>query len=155
MNTKIQVGPVSSDTMRVEDILPVFVNELLTVDPVNSVGTDVWAKYSEYEEGDDTYWESEESGYDLDDVMDELNNVCDVPYVYFGASEGDGACYGYWVEYNAVEDDIQFDELLAVANEEEIPDGYVGLVALVDPKKKNEVLGLYNSANGNFESMIW
>jgi hypothetical protein len=152
MNTKIQLGSVSSGTMRKEDLMPVFVNELLAIDPENQVASMIWAKYSEYEEDDETYWNLEESDYDLDDLFEEFNHVCDVPYIYFGAHPGDGADYGYWIDFDAVEDDIEYDELLCVANEEEIPSDHVGLVAF---KSKNEVVALYNSANGNFESMIW
>ena len=149
---KIQFGPVSSDTLKTEHLMPVFVNELLNIDPDNQFGNYLWAKYSELEEGDDDYWKSEEADFDLSELIDELNDVCDIPYVYFGSSEGDGACFGYFVNRESVMDDVRYGELVKVSDLDIVKSDFTGLVLL---ETKNYDCSLYHFENGVPKEMIW
>lgn len=50
------------------------------------------------------------------------------PYAYFGSAEGDGACFGYWMSSNLMED---FDGL-RVNDTSEVPRNYRGEVLHVN-----------------------
>jgi len=123
MNTTIELGTLSSGTMRREDLIPVFINEILRIDPNNEVATRIWCTYCDYEEETlDEYWESQSSNWDLDELFDELNDLCDLPYVSFGSHPDDGADYGYWVDWESLYLDIVRGQVVAVKNIQEISD---------------------------------
>jgi len=45
---------------------------------------------------DEDYYETEESGYDLDDLFKALQEYA-LPHFYFCSHPGDGADFGYWL----------------------------------------------------------
>ena len=94
------IGSVSHGTMREEDLIPTFLTELeyqLKHGPSVSRAT----RKAHYEllrakVDDQSYWESDEPGYDLEVLFDALNEYAG-PYFYFGTHPGDGSDYGYWL----------------------------------------------------------
>lgn len=116
--TYAPIGSVSSDTMRPEDLIPAFISALDDIkeqlslsakrgeelEAVNRVAEidDFLAKIERRME-DELYYEGEEADHDLDELFEKLDEFAP-PYCYFGAHEGDGACYGFWVSWDAIED---------------------------------------------------
>jgi len=100
---EIVLGSLSSGTMRKQDLIPILAEEILRLDDKNEVANKVWDN-SYNLEGDrlEEYWESEDSGWDLDDLFDELNDIANLPYVSFGSHPDDGADYGYWVDWESL-----------------------------------------------------
>ena len=105
----IILGTVSYATLRNEDLIPSFLEELIRIDSDNNTARDIEARIEE-----ESYYNSEDSVYDLEALFDELNNLCaDIPYVYFGATEGNSSDFGYWVAWDDLIDDIQDGNLSA------------------------------------------
>jgi len=92
MNKKIELGSIISGTMRKEDLIPAFIDEIFSIDDKNQVALEIQSgmKVSDY-------YEKEISDWDLDSLFDELNNLCNIDGAYFGAHPGDGSDYGFWM----------------------------------------------------------
>jgi hypothetical protein len=76
--SRIEEGSTSSDSCKLEDI----VNGVSDLIP-----TELLTEFDEANE--------EDKQYIFEDIFDHLNEI--VPDgLMFGASEGDGACYGFW-----------------------------------------------------------
>ena len=67
----------------------------------------------------------------LHELIERLNTFAP-DYCYFGAHEGDGSDFGFWVDHFAIEEDVESGELLSVSDLAEIPVDYVGDVILVN-----------------------
>ena len=94
------VGTVSHGTMRAQDLIPCFLDELsarnpegyeqmmlMPLGPIPSYVTD---------EGDDSeWWTSNDAQWLLESLFDALDECAEDGY-YFGAHPGDGSDYGYW-----------------------------------------------------------
>ena len=113
----MDTGTVISGTMRAEDLIPAFVNELSARAEDHSLSGGILqrdASKSRYastqdmlagiEEAQESYGEdyygSDQASYDLDWLFEALNSYAPGGH-YFGAHPGDGADYGYW----AIEED--------------------------------------------------
>ena len=122
-------GSVSHGTMRTEDLLEAFASELeyqIERQPRNF-------KRREYRKLITRAKRlSENDPKDIgSEVVNELFDALDQfapPYGYFGAIEGDGADYGYWLSSNVVDD---FDGL-KVNDTSEVPRDYQGEVLHVN-----------------------
>ena len=110
-----KIGSISHGTLRNEDLLEAFINTL--------------------EELDDKKWFEElirqaketnpESEYADDLVNEELPDALNsfVPdYVYFGAHPGDGSDFGFWPDYERVENETRFGEIVKGDSYEDILD---------------------------------
>jgi hypothetical protein len=139
------IGSVSSATHREEDLIPTFIStledlveklsleakgkELETVAEVSRV-TQVIAEiegrmYDESGEVNEDYWESEDASHDLNETLfNELNRFAP-PYCYFGANEGDGADFGFWVSQETIDEAGYEGDLVKCS---ELPEKY-------DPQK--------------------
>ena len=80
--TQFQLGSISTGTLKIEDLAPVFIEELL------SRGVDA---------GD--------VPEDMDGLYNALESFCP-PFVYFGAHEGVGADFGFWPDRDAIQEAI-------------------------------------------------
>ncbi len=131
--TQFQLGSVSHGTLRPQDLMPAFLSALADLRqpiPGNIEAT----KYMEYVgdmfttaaiDEDDEFWVSEEVQFDMDDLIEALNNNLP-PFVYFGTLEGDGSDFGFWVDHADVL------ELMLNAEENEEGDAFItddGLLA--------------------------
>lgn len=116
------MGSVSHGTLRMEDLMPAFLDEAKAHRLTRAERKQVtaiahaWAKANHDDADIDT-------NSDLDDVADIINNHT-LPGFYFGAHPGDGSDFGYWLSEGFVE---EFDGP-KVADTSEIPAGYRGEV---------------------------
>lgn len=106
-------GSISEGTMNARHLVPRFTAVLCSVQPRHPLCEEwrtLWAacemigQFTRDEARDVAdllgLWECEQMGYFVENLFDAMNEVA--PHgTYFGASEGDGASYGFW----AVEED--------------------------------------------------
>ena len=155
MKHEISFGTVSSGTMRTEDLIPAFVDELLWLDPENSKALEIKNKLDNLDdEFDETniYYSSEDSDFDLQELFDAMDEICyTTPYCYFGSHPGDGADYGFWIDHEAIEDDVRFGELLSVEDLADVPDKYEGNVIVTNDHGN---MTLYNVHKGK-TTEVW
>lgn len=108
-----QFGSISNGTMRAEDLCDTFAWELSTL--ARRAGRirefSKLIKEARTEPDDDV----------VNDLFDALQEFAP-PYGYFGAHEGDGSDYGFWIYSDALE---EFDGL-KVSDLSEVPRGYSG-----------------------------
>ena len=131
MNTHSEIaelGTISRDTMRPEDLIPCFRDRLVELDTakehvklVEQVNNNL---------NDNGYYESDDYGtarcnWDLEELFDALNEFAP-PYSYFGAHEGNGSDYGFWVSVDMVNDDLRNNTIINV-DSEEMPDHFVSI----------------------------
>jgi len=95
MKNAAKLGSVSFGTMRAEDLIPCFLDELKLLSDSDDVDT-LTTGIEERMEGEG-YFESEDAGCDLDALFDALDGYAPSG-AYFGAHPGDGADYGFWAE---------------------------------------------------------
>lgn len=100
MRTKIDwpIGSIISGTMRLDDLIPTFVDTLsdLAANKRSRAAhrklvSDIGANMTQ-----PNYYESGLADDDLDQLFDALGEYA-APYFYFGAHPDDGADYGYWL----------------------------------------------------------
>lgn len=106
-NKHAPLGSVSSGTMRPKDLIPEF---LYTLGQLDKARHDALAE--EYKDVLDGEWDEEQDcdgegecaeqiDYCLEALFDALEKYAP-PYCYFGAHEGDGDDYGFWVSWDAI-----------------------------------------------------
>lgn len=104
MTTGIRVSPqggllnegcVSEGTLRTQDLLRRFADELERLKPFNSRATVQEAR--DTAEGLDEEEVSEGEAQEvLQELIEELERLASPHGLSFGAQEGDGACFGWW-----------------------------------------------------------
>jgi hypothetical protein len=135
------IGSISSGTMRNEDLIPVFTDELEYLAKVNHHKDHLeLIKTIRLAMQTKDYYETEGAMYDLESLFDTLYEYA-LPYFYFGAHPGDGADYGYWLSEDM---ENSFDGL-KVSDLSEIPTGYTGEVLYINDHGN---LTLYNVVRG-------
>ena len=106
------LGSVSSGTMRTQDLIPVFLDVLEGYAPETAQdirhAEDNRSVFDWLDNADETD-EPEAASYLLDELFDHLEEIT-APYTHFGAHEGDGADFGYWVSFDSLEYDAQHQE---------------------------------------------
>ncbi len=132
-----RLGSVSSATMRPEDLIPAFVDALddireriaapgPTTESADAtenrkaevIRLDAFLGYMEGRMDTPGYYDSDHPGHDLEALFERLGEYSP-PYCYFGASEGDGCDYGFWVDRSRLDEDRTFDDL---PSGDELPD---------------------------------
>jgi len=91
MKRKAQIGSISHGTLRTEDLLSAFADELEWLTGPNDLS----------KEAQEINPESEEASELVNDLIDALQELAP-PYCYFGAHEGDGADFGFWFFWDAI-----------------------------------------------------
>ena len=145
-------GSISHATMRNEDLIPCFRDELEALLSCQSKRF----KRKEYRavirEADKIIksedWDSEDAGYALEALFDALQAFAP-PYAYFGANEGDGSDYGFWLDCDFPSHN--FDGL-KVSGLSDIPKSYRGEVLEINDHG-NMTFGYVNS-RGDFKT-VW
>ena len=108
MTNTITLGSISHGTLRHQDLIPTFISTLQKygVDPYDELSTEAKSSSTFFDDHD--YWNSEQSTWDLEELITKLeslaNTVENTPMcLYFGTHEGDGSDFGFWF------DEEQFD----------------------------------------------
>jgi len=105
-------GTISNTTMRSEDLIPAFISFLNVVaeeceiqGEVNAIEEEITQLEREEVDGYGTYYkDQEQAGLILnEDIWDLMNGIAP-EFCYFGAHEGDGACYGFWTSDEALQE---------------------------------------------------
>lgn len=119
---KVSLGTIIHGTMRVEDLIPAFTDELKRLDESN--------EYSKLITDCEHYmdYEPEEQDELLNEGLFNALNFFAPAYCYFGSHEGDGSDYGFWVSSEIDED---FDGK-KVSDLSEVPDNFMGYILNVN-----------------------
>jgi len=84
---QFQLGSISTGTLRTEDLLPVFAAAVLRLQP-------------------ETFLQAAQSPYPDDEQLAYFEHILEdlcPPFAYFGALEGDGADFGFWPDWDALD----------------------------------------------------
>lgn len=94
----LSIGSISTGTLRTEDLLDAFLSAAENLKLTRQERATVRGVRKRYEEEQD----SEEAGYDLEEVTTILENHAP-DFCYFGTLEGDGANFGCWPSWDAID----------------------------------------------------
>jgi hypothetical protein len=141
-------GTISHGTMRTYDLVCEFRWELRQYKPRLSGHVCRDVPRSAWENEDHPYWDSEDAGYTLEELFDAMNSLAP-EYVYFGASEGDGSDYGFWLNHEAIDEALSCGDII---DYDKMPTGYSGL-ALQTSDHGN--MSLYNVSRGRTTREVW
>lgn len=112
MKKRIELGTLSHGTMRGEDLIPCFIDEIRRyADYFTKEEMEELQKIEMKTEAEDFDWGSEEAGFILNEDLFEMLDSIAPPYCYFGSHEGDGSDYGFWISHDRIVEDIAFKEL--------------------------------------------
>jgi hypothetical protein len=94
----ISEGAISSGTLRTQDLLRTFADEYERVLPFNGkrLANEARDMATLLETAYRNPHRVDEADEMLSDLIDALNDIAMREGLYFGAHEGDGACFGYW-----------------------------------------------------------
>jgi len=148
--TKVHLGTVIHATMREEDLIPAFLEELKMLDPERAAYYLERIPAEALEDEDHIWWQTGEALWMVEELFDVLNEYAP-PYVYFGANEGDGSDYGFWIDRQVLTEAIENGEVLHVEDLSEVPADYEGLVL---HENDHGNLTLYECTNEDFVE-IW
>lgn len=107
------VGSISSGTLRTEDLMTAFADELERIAPELSEIAEARAVATLANAGWLHVYESEEAS-DLVDALSDALSEHAPPFCYFGASDGDGADFGFWPSMESI------NELPCIADPSEV-----------------------------------
>ena len=99
----MEIGSLISGTLRPQDLIPAFIAELEYLDP--GVSIEVPGREALPEDEASPWWQSEDAEALAEELIGLLNDIAPA-YTYFGAHHGDGADFGLWPDYAAIEYDI-------------------------------------------------
>ena len=102
---QFQIGSISTGTLKTEDLIEAFNHALtdmhhgywLDINELMSEGADQAAMFNKQPTDEQL------QAWVLDRLMEELQAGCP-PFVYFGTLPGDGADFGFWPDWNALEE---------------------------------------------------
>jgi len=118
------LGSISSGTMRTEDLIPDFIWTLQRYAPEVAQGLlednqDIFNWLDNPDEIEEPEFTSEFLNEDLWNALNDLAPQ----YVYFGAHVGDGADYGFWIDWDNLESDCRYaDGVIKVNAGDEWPE---------------------------------
>ncbi|KKK70705.1 hypothetical protein LCGC14_2921290 [marine sediment metagenome] len=106
--TKATIGSISHGTLRNEDLLKTFADELADMQNGQWLATDTELVREAREllrigpvHGDSGEWE-EFASYLINEDFTRRFNELSPPFCYFGSLEGDGADFGFWPDHVAI-----------------------------------------------------
>jgi hypothetical protein len=145
---RVTLGTISHGTMRPEDLIPTFADELERIARGDAQQMKACAPLIAEARAID--WNAQQGMNDdpccevLADLEDALNGFAP-DYCYFGAHPGDGADFGFWLSEDW-EQQARDDGVLFVDDLSEVPDDYQGMVAYVNDHG-NATLYAYDGTN--------
>jgi len=115
----LEIGSISHGTHRNEDLIPAFLDALESVNPEHDLvkewerviddATNAASSEEEYHHLLWTVWMRSDDAYHMiENLFDALDEYCP-PYCYFGACEGDGANFGVWISWEALDEATRYD----------------------------------------------
>jgi hypothetical protein len=115
---------VSCDTLRTEDLLVKFWS---AAEQIGADLTDLLPDLQRLvgEDSSESDWNDEQTSHTLESLTDRLQDAAPTGF-YFGGSEGDGACFGFWL----TEDWNEALEHLGFGNDD--PTGWAELISRLD-----------------------
>jgi hypothetical protein len=115
---KVTTGTVIHATLRTEDLIPAFTEELKMLDEKN--------QYKELIDDCEHFrdYEPEEQDEMLNESLFDALNSFAPEYCYFGAHQGDGSDFGFWIS-ESLDEDFEGEK---VSDLSEVSDDYVGNV---------------------------
>lgn len=108
------IGAISHGTLRIEDLLPAFY-DALSIHAPESAREHTREFPFPYPEHDDPWWDSEEASAELEALTERLGEAS-LPYCYFGAHSGDASDFGWWLDEDAIRDDVHDGTALEVSS---------------------------------------
>jgi hypothetical protein len=173
MRKTARIGAVSEGTMRPEDLIPAFCDELRELDTEGEyaallmeastwmdIDAEDWARIAMESTSSEIRDRLEDGNDILGELFDALESFSP-PYCFFGASEGDGACYGWFPSWDSIRDAVHDGEILALGEgrndkrwedlTEEEQDLFSGYVLHVN---NHGNATMYTVANGKMEE-VW
>lgn len=112
---KVEIGSVSSGTLRPEDLIPVFADLLEELD-TDKTYEDLVAEAREWVDSEDENESSDDIGIELvNELIDALNEFAPL-YCYFGAHPDDPADFGFWIDTYAILEGRYDRKLVTVRN---------------------------------------
>jgi hypothetical protein len=118
MTTKhAPIGSVSHGTLRPEDLVPEFLYLLRQLDRQRH--DELLRLYAD-PDGEIDY--DSEAAHELMHTLHDALNEHAPPYCYFGAHEGDGADFGFWISREALDDAVHSGEVLMIDASDEWPE---------------------------------
>ena len=111
MTKTAQIGSLSWGTMRNQDLIPVFLDELrdlggneIAHNLLTACDIKKGTLLSAMDDDGHAFWGSESNHYLMEYLFDALNEYAP-EYCYFGAHDGDGSDYGFWPSLDGMDDD--------------------------------------------------
>lgn len=141
------IGSISEATLKTEDLIDTFAYTLKQIMTTRNKAHRKLVKEAEAIED----FESDDAHYVLEELFDALENYS-LPYFYFGANEGDGACFGYWLSEDALQDAVYEKNVLKVDDWNEVPKDYRGEVLMVNDHGNMSLY--YRNSKGKYRE-IW
>ena len=99
--TYATLGTIIHATMRNEDLIPAFVDELERLNQTAKGAVSVRLVIEDARKVSD--FDSEDTGDIVNELTDYLNDYAP-PYAYFGSHPGDGSDYGFWVSEDVAQE---------------------------------------------------
>lgn len=125
------IGTVSSGTLNPEHLIAAFLDCLETLDKTKHA--ELLEEYEGFSEVcEDKEEEAEAVKFFLDESLIPALEEHALPYFYFGALPDDGADFGFWLDHQAIDDDVHDGNLLKVGDLSEVPNDYEGSVLVVN-----------------------
>jgi len=130
--TKVRLGTVIHGTLRTEDLVPAFLEELKMLDPDRADSYFERIPAEALEDEDHIWWQTGEALWMVEELFDVLNEYAP-PFTYFGALEGDGSDFGFWIDRFSLEEAIENGEILRVSElPNSVPEGYEYVAVITD-----------------------
>lgn len=107
-----QFGTVISGTLLTSDLLPAFMDELMYHDEERA--HQIAESYGDFDfDGPDYDDDTEAAQWIIDDLMDALNEYAPT-YGYFGAHAGDASDFGFWPDWDSINEAVHSGELAKI-----------------------------------------
>jgi len=152
------IGSISSGTLRPEDLVDAFASELAALYKYTNTRMPPHVKemLATIDKLDEIDFEDGDADEFVEELAQELEHFAP-PFAYFGASEGDGADFGFWISGDSLRDAIHDGEVLVQddsrgGRRDKIPKGYTGLLLHISDHG-NESLTRYS--RGRYVVTIW
>lgn len=140
------IGAVSVGTLVTDELIDAFTHELRRV--AKSAGC--LKKFRPLIKEANEATDDETGFFIVDELMVALNSLA-MPYCYFGTHHGDGADFGFWVDWDQLNEDQLNGELRKVSDLADLPKGFTGMALLVNDHGNAT---LYNVARGRARE-VW